>query len=253
MKKLNKKIVVITGAGGKLGSSFVKALSENGATVIATDINKENFDRLSNINPELIIPEYMDITNKQSIDELIENVITKYGKIDALVNNAYPRNIGYGKKLEEIEFSDFCNNVDMHLGGYFLASQRFAMKFKEQKNGNIINMSSIYGVISPKFEIYDNTQMTMPVEYAAIKSAIIHLTKYFASYYKGLGIRFNSISPGGILDNQPSNFIGSYNKNCLTKGMLNEEDVSGVLIFLLSDDSSYINGQNFVIDDGFTL
>ena len=79
------------------------------------------------------------------------------------------------------------------------------------------------------------------------------MTKYFASYYKGKGIRANSISPGGILNDQPSEFISSYNKECLSKGMLSENDVAGVLIFLLSDASSYINGQNFIVDDGFTL
>ena len=106
---------------------------------------------------------------------------------------------------------------------------------------------------SQNFEIYRNTKMTMPVEYAAIKSAIIHLTKYFASYFKNTGIRCNSISPGGILNDQPISFIESYNKLCHSKGMLSENDLSGVLVFLLSDESLYINGQNFIIDDGFSL
>ena len=253
MSKLTEKIIVLTGAGGQLGTNFSKTIAENNGIVIATDVNENSLNLLSDINSNNIIPRFMDITDKLSIDNLITEVVNKYGKIDAVVNNAYPRNKNYGKKLENVNCQDFCENIDMHLGGYFLASQRFAEHFLKQKEGNIINMSSIYGVVAPKFEIYANTEMTMPVEYAAIKSAIIHLTKYFASYYKGKGIRANSISPGGILNDQPSEFISSYNKECLSKGMLSENDVAGVLIFLLSDASSYINGQNFIVDDGFTL
>jgi len=125
--------------------------------------------------------------------------------------------------------------------------------FQKQGYGNIINISSIYGVISPKFEIYDNTEMTMPVEYAAIKSGMLHLTKYMAKYFKGNNIRVNAISPGGILDSQPEEFLKKYNQECLTKGMLNGCDLNGTLVFLLSDMSMYINGQNIVVDDGFSL
>jgi NAD(P)-dependent dehydrogenase (short-subunit alcohol dehydrogenase family) len=125
--------------------------------------------------------------------------------------------------------------------------------FQKQGYGNIINISSIYGVIAPKFEIYDNTEMTTPVEYAAIKSGMLHLTKYMAKYFKGKNIRVNAISPGGILDGQPREFLSEYKRQCSTKGMLDPKDLNGVLIFLLSDMSSYINGQNIVVDDGFCL
>jgi NAD(P)-dependent dehydrogenase (short-subunit alcohol dehydrogenase family) len=95
--------------------------------------------------------------------------------------------------------------------------------------------------------------MTTPVEYAAIKSGMLHLTKYMAKYFKGKNIRVNAISPGGILDGQPREFLSEYNQKCLTKGMLDGCDLSGTLVFLLSDMSMYINGQNIVVDDGFSL
>jgi len=125
--------------------------------------------------------------------------------------------------------------------------------FQKQGYGNIINISSIYGVISPKFEIYNNTGMTTPVEYAAIKSGMLHLTKYMAKYFKGKNIRVNAISPGGILDGQPEEFLKKYNKQCLTKGMLDKNDLNGALVFLLSDMSKFVNGQNLIVDDGFVL
>jgi NAD(P)-dependent dehydrogenase (short-subunit alcohol dehydrogenase family) len=95
--------------------------------------------------------------------------------------------------------------------------------------------------------------MTMPVEYACIKSAIVHLTKYMAKYFKGQNIRFNCISPGGIFADQPQDFIKNYNKYALSKGILNKEDIVGTVIFLLSDTSKFINGQNIVVDDGWSL
>jgi NAD(P)-dependent dehydrogenase (short-subunit alcohol dehydrogenase family) len=148
---------------------------------------------------------------------------------------------------------DFCENVTWHLGGYFLVSQQMAIYFKKQGHGNIINMSSIYGVMAPRFEVYENTAMTMPVEYAAIKAAIIQLTKYMAKYYKGSNIRVNAISPGGVLDKQPEAFLARYKANSLNKGMLDSADLVGTLLYLLSDLSAMVNGQNIVVDDGFSL
>lgn len=141
----------------------------------------------------------------------------------------------------------------MNLGGYFVTSQVFAQYFESQSHGNIINISSIYGVVAPKFEIYDNTPMTMPVEYAAIKSGLIHLTKYMAKYFRGMNIKVNALSPGGIFDHQPKPFLEEYKKQCLNKGMLDANDLQGTLVYLLSDMSKFVNGENIIVDDGFSL
>jgi len=170
-----------------------------------------------------------------------------------VVNNAYPRNANYGRKLEQVEYKDFCENVNLHLGGYFLVAQQFALFFRDHGGGNIVNMASIYGVTAPRFEVYENTAMTMPVEYAAIKSAIVHLTRYFAQYFKGEGIRVNCLSPGGILDRQPADFLQKYSSMCNAKGMLDPVDVAGVLMFLLSDAAAFMTGQNLIVDDGWSL
>jgi NAD(P)-dependent dehydrogenase (short-subunit alcohol dehydrogenase family) len=122
-----------------------------------------------------------------------------------------------------------------------------------QGYGNIINISSVYGVIPPKFELYEKTSMTMPVEYAVIKSGLIHFTKYMAKYFKNSNIRVNTLSPGGIFDNQNKIFVQKYKKECLNKGMLDTSDLSGSLIYLLSDMSQYVNGQNIIVDDGFSI
>jgi NAD(P)-dependent dehydrogenase (short-subunit alcohol dehydrogenase family) len=195
----------------------------------------------------------MDITSKKSIIKVLDQLHQKYGRVDALVNNAYPRNKNYGRSFFDVEYEDFSENISLNIGGYFLVSQQFSHYFIKQGYGNIINIASIYGVVAPRFEVYDNTSMTMPVEYAAIKSAIIHLTKYLVKFLKNKNIRVNALSPGGIIDNQNTQFLQQYKKNCSNKGMLEKEDLSGSLLFLLSDMSKQINGQNLIVDDGFVL
>ena len=140
-----------------------------------------------------------------------------------------------------------------HLGGAILFSQRMLRHFKQQGHGNLIHVSSIQGLVAPKFEHYAGTGMVSPIEYSAIKAGIIAATRYLAKYYKGNNIRVNCISPGGILDNQPESFLELYRKACNDKGMLDAQDLVGSLIFLLSDHSRYITGQNLIIDDGWSL
>ena len=255
---LKDKVIVITGGAGLIGKEFVKAVIENGGIAIIADINeqigeevKENLSKeLNTTNIDFI---KLDITSKNSLSECILYLDNKYQKIDALVNNAYPRNKNYGKDFFEVEYSDFVENTGLNLGGYFTASQQFAQYFKSQGYGNIVNISSIYGVVAPKFEVYENTTMTMPVEYAAIKSGLIHLTKYMAKYFKGMNIKVNALSPGGILNSQPEAFLEKYKEKCLNKGMLDKSDLKGTLVYLLSDMSKFVNGQNIVVDDGFSL
>lgn len=243
---LDAKIVVITGAGGLLGREFVKAVVSEGGTAVALDIRK--FPKSKNIYPVVI-----DITSEASVRRMIAQVKKKFGRIDAVVNCAFPKNKRFGTHFEHVRYKDFCENINLHLGGYFLVSQQMALFFKKQGHGNIVNMASIYGVIAPRFEIYKGTAMTSPVEYAAIKSAIVHLTKYMARYFKGWNVRVNSISPGGIRDGQPNAFQKKYDHFGSTKGMLDPADLSGTLVFLLSDMSRHVNGQNMVVDDGWSL
>jgi len=218
---IKDKVVVITGGAGLIGKEFVKAVIENKGIAIIADINeelglkakKDLSKELNTINIDFV---KLDITSKNSLNNCIDFLNDKYQRIDALVNNAYPRNKNYGRHFFDVEYEDFIEN----LGGYFTTSQQFALYFKKQGYGNIINISSIYGVLAPRFEIYDGTDMTTPVEYAAIKSGLIHLTKYMAKYFKGMNIKVNALSPGGIFDSQPESFLAKYKEKCLNKGML---------------------------------
>lgn len=254
---LQDKVIVITGGAGLVGKAFVQAVVEYDGIAIIADIDLAKATQAKSAFPDTFHKRIdiveLDITNKESILKAIQYLSDKYQKIDALVNNAYPRNKNYGRHFFDVEYEDFNENVGLHLGGYFNVSKHFAKFFVEQGSGNIINISSIYGLVAPRFEIYDGTPMTTPPEYAVIKAGLNHLTKYMAKYLKGNNIRVNTLSLGGILDAQPASFLKKYKSQCLNKGMLTPPDIVGSLIYLLSDASQYVNGQNIVVDDGFTL
>ncbi|MBT8574530.1 SDR family oxidoreductase [Polynucleobacter paneuropaeus] len=254
---LTDKVVVVTGGAGRLGKVFSREIASWGGIAIVADVDLNHAKLVAqDAFPEskgFIEAACLDITSQESIENLISHLQKKYGKIDCVINSAYPKNTNYGRKLEDVQYKDFCENINLHLGGYFLVSQLFCSAFKSQGYGNVINISSIYGMTAPRFSIYEGTSMTMPVEYAAIKSAVHHLTQYFAEYFKNTGIRVNCLSPGGIFSGQPIAFLQAYREHCANKGMLNPEDLLGALYFLLSDGSKYVTGQNICVDDGFTL
>jgi NAD(P)-dependent dehydrogenase (short-subunit alcohol dehydrogenase family) len=250
------RVVVVTGGAGLLGRAFVRAIADAGGTAVVADVNLAAAETVVAGLPATAgraLAVGMDITSADSVSGAIAAVLSACGRVDAVVNNAYPRNAAYGRRLEDVTYADFCENLSVHVGGYFLVAQQFAQHFRTVGGGAIVNMGSIYGTMAPRFEVYDGTSMTMPVEYAAIKSAISHLTRYFAQYLRKDGIRVNSLSPGGIRDRQPESFLAAYASHAGTRGMLEPTDICGALIFLLSDASRFVTGQNLIVDDGFSL
>ncbi len=139
------------------------------------------------------------------------------------------------------------------MGSTIIISKNIINLFLKQKHGNLILLSSIMGLNSPKFETYKGTNMSSPIEYSAIKSGIISITKYLAKYYSKKNLKINCVSPGGIKSNLPKRFVNNYKKQCNLKGLLDPEDVVNAINFLLSEKSNSITGQNIVIDDGYSL
>lgn len=254
---LQDKVIVITGGAGLLGTRFCQAVAAANGIAIVADRDLAAAERvaagIAAQYPGRAFAAGLDITSKQSVQALLASLMAAHGRIDAVVNNAYPRNAHYGRRLEQVEYADFCDNLGMHLGGYFLVSQQFGLFFRDHGGGNIVNMASIYGSMAPRFDVYEGTAMTMPVEYAAIKAGVIHLSHYLAQYFKQDGVRVNVLSPGGILDRQPASFVERYNAHAGTTGMLDPSDLGGALVFLLSDGARHMTGQNLIIDDGFSL
>jgi NAD(P)-dependent dehydrogenase (short-subunit alcohol dehydrogenase family) len=192
----------------------------------------------------------IDITDQNSVKSLFK----KLESLSGVVNCAYPRNKNYGRSLLDVKIDDFNENVSLNLGSSFLLMQQCAAYFQQNKEPfSLVNISSIYGLVAPNFSIYEGTKMTMPVEYAAIKSGLNHMSKYVAKYVNDSRFRVNVVSPGGLLDGQPSSFLDAYKSQTFGKGMLNAVDIIGTIIFLLSSVSEYVNGQNIVVDDGFSI
>ena len=241
---LSNKVIVVTGGSGLLGNSFMEAIKQAGGIAINADISV-NTDISNGCH-------HCDITSEASIDTMIENILNAYGRIDGWVNNAYPRTTDWGNKPEDVLLESWKKNIDMHLTGYFLCCQKILALMKKQTFGSVINMSSIYGVVGPDFTVYEGTEITNPIGYAAIKGGIVNLSRYLAAYYGQYNCRVNCISPGGILDNQNSIFVDNYNKKVPLKRMGTPADIAPSVIFLLSDGASYITGHNLIVDGGWT-
>ncbi|QUX94509.1 flagellin modification protein A [Marinomonas sp. CT5] len=253
-KLLENKTFVIAGAGGLLGSRLVPALLKQGANVVALDRDLEVMQKKLHATyegfKEQISFVELDITNEESV----KYFFSQQSSLDGAVNTAYPRNKTYGKDFFDVSLSSFNENLSLHLGSAFLFTQQCAAYFKANRTPfSLVNISSIYGVVAPKFDIYDNTSMTMPVEYAAIKSAIQHINKYVVAYVNDSRFRINCVSPGGIFDSQPESFLLAYKKNTHGAGMLDVDEVIGSILFFLSEQSRYVTGQNIIVDDGFSL
>lgn len=252
---LENKSILIMGAGGLLGSHLTYECLNRRARIIAVDSNMELMQQRLvelgvDINHSYVSLNVIDITNESQLKEFF----AKLPLIDGAVNATYPRNKKYGAHFFDVTLESFNENLSLHLGSSFLFAQQCAAYFKKHNHTfSLVNISSIYGVVAPKFEIYANCNMTMPVEYAAIKSALLHLNKYIVAYVNDSRFRINAVSPGGIFDSQPESFLHAYKENTHGAGMLNVKDILGSIIFLLSDDSKYTTAQNIIVDDGFHL
>lgn len=252
---LQGKRILVVGAAGLLGREIVRSIIQEGGKVVAADSDADALESVcETLGSGTFERVVIDITSKDSILNALEFSESSMGGLDGAVNTAYPRNKNYGRKVFEVTYEDFTENLGLHLGGYFTFMQQCAAYSQEKcKQFSLVSMSSIYGVMAPRFEVYEGSNMTMPVEYAAIKSGLLHLNKYFASYMKGSGFRANSVSPGGLVDGQDEKFLKKYNSHCMKKGMLAPSDITGAVNFLLSDSSRYMVGQNLIVDDGFTV
>ena len=243
-KILENKVIIVTGGKGLLGREMVSNIRLKGGIAIAADINlTTDIDK-----GEL----FCDITSMESIKDGLSILLKHYRRLDGLVNNAYPRTNDWGADFLSISEESLKNNIDWQLSSYMLFCQQAIKYMLKQGSGTIVNIASIYGVVGNDFTIYERTQLNPPAAYSAIKGGLINFTRYLASKYGKYGIRVNSLSPGGILDNQPERFIRAYEKKVPMKRLGNPKDIAPAVSFLLSDEAKYITGHNLIVDGGWT-
>ena len=241
---LNDKIIIVTGGSGLIGKELVADINRKGGKAINADIGVETKLQEGTLQ--------MDITNDQSIQDGINHVVEKFGRIDGLVNNAYPRTKDWGNKFEDIDPQSWRTNIDIQLNSYFVCSQKVLKIMADQNNGAIVNITSIYGVVGNDFTLYEEYGGTSPAAYSAIKGGLINFTRYLASYYGKKGIRVNCVSPGGIFDHQHPSFVTRYEAKVPMGRLGNPDDIAPAVSFLLSNEAKYITGQNLIVDGGWT-
>lgn len=249
---LKGKVAIVTGGAGLYGRCIVEGLAEAGAYVYIASRNVQNCNKLAE---ELKKKGYnvagaeLDLTDTESIIRLKDRVLTEQGRIDILVNNAVLRPMkGPDSPIEEFELS-----MKVNATGVVNITRLIAEEMKKQKSGVIINISSIYGVLGVDPYLYEDTDMEVPPpDYFFHRAGIINLTRYYASLLGPYNIRVNCISPGGLFANQHPKFLERYNKKTFLGRMANTEDIKGVVVFLASDASSYITGENIMMDGGLS-
>jgi NAD(P)-dependent dehydrogenase (short-subunit alcohol dehydrogenase family) len=230
---------IITGSEGQLGQLFVLQLKRLGFKVIGIDLADQ-------VNNEITYYQ-ADITKKAEIDAVLNH---HDENISVLINNA---GISVFKPFEERTEEEIDAVMDVNIKANILMSQAvFNKYYKSNNSGNIINIGSIYGVVSGDMRIYKNGDRRTPEIYGATKAAVINLTKYFATYMAPNNVRVNCISPGGIFNEQDKDFIENYSKKVPMSRMGSENELMSTIEYLLSEKSSYVTGQNIVVDGGLT-
>ena len=266
---LEGKVALITGASGLLGQEHAHALLESGATVILTDISMERLKLAKNklsqsFRSELIVIKVMDVTKKDDIVSVSEGLGEQGLRLDILVNNAAidpkvnkDEGLKESSRLENFTVDQWNQEVNVGLTGAFLCSQVFGSRMaSDGKGGVILNIASDLSVFSPDQRLYRKDGMpaerqpVKPVTYSVIKTGLIGLTRYLATYWAEQGIRCNALSPGGVFTEQDDVFVERLNNLIPLNRMADADEYRSTIQFLCSDASSYMNGQNIVVDGG---
>jgi len=255
---LSGKVVVLTGAAGLLGTEYAEALSEAGASVVLADINEERCNSLAkelgskfDTSPMSIS---LDLNGKSSVERMVDTVVSKYSKIDILINNAVcnPLTEDFHAPFEEFSLENWDKVIAVNMTGVFLCCQAAGSQMVKQGYGNIINISSTYGLVGADQRIYGDSGINSSIVYAATKAAVLNMTRYLAAYWEGKNIRVNTLSPGGVYNNQADEFVKNYSYRTILGRMAEKHEYRGAILFLASDASSYMTGANLVVDGGWT-
>jgi NAD(P)-dependent dehydrogenase (short-subunit alcohol dehydrogenase family) len=265
---LTGRVAVVTGGVGLLGAEFCRTLAEAGAAVAVVDLNGSASQAVADTLTKsgykaLALP--TDITQPDSVNAAVEKVLSSFGRLDVLVNSAAldpkfdPDAVSKGitpGAFEDYPLDLWNSALNVNLTGMFLMTQACVRPMIEQgKKGSIINICSTYGLNGPDQRIYIKEAKRVafkPVYYTVTKAGVMGFTKYLAAYYAGTEIRVNALTPGGVFNNHEDYFVQNYSAKTILGRMAKKDEMNGALLFLASDASSYMTGNNVVVDGGWT-
>jgi len=260
---LQGKVAVVTGAAGLLGQHFCMGLAESHADVAIVDLD---FDKASKVACSIakrhgtkVIGYGCDVSDPESVQRMVADVVEEFGEINILHNNAASKSSNLDEffaSFEDYSLSQWRQVMSVNIDGMFLVAQAVGKQMvKQNKGGSIIQTASIYGVMAPDNSIYEGSfyldhKINTPAVYTASKAAVIGLTKHLASYWAEKGIRVNTLTPGGTESGQNDEFKRRYSQRVPMGRMANATEMVGALLYLASDASSYVTGQNIIVDGG---
>jgi NAD(P)-dependent dehydrogenase (short-subunit alcohol dehydrogenase family) len=263
---LTDKVAVVTGALGLLGREHCAALAAAGARLVLTDLNGDALDvlaaRLREAGARDALGMAADLTQEAAVDALRDRVLSRYGTLDVLINNAaiddkFTADAAHESRFENYSVERFRRQLDVNVTGVFLCCQRLGSVMAERGRGSIVNVASTYALVAPNQDLYrrqDGSQAFWKgAAYPASKGAVLQLTRFLAAYWGERGVRVNALCPGGVDTGQDAFFRARYAERTPLKRMAAPEDYRGALLFLASDASAYMSGASLVVDGGFTI
>lgn len=261
---LKGRVAVITGGAGLLGQEYAAALAWLEAIPILADADGRAAEKaaqeLEKKYKTKVRGYGVDVTDKKSLEDCLGKILQEFGHVDVLINNAGisgkvdDKNVA--PDFEDYPLSEWERAMGVNVTGMFLSAQIFGREMAKQGSGVIVNVCSIYGILSPDQRIYERAgsdrKFIKPVSYSVSKSAVLNLTRYLATYWAGKGIRVNTLTPGGVFDGQDAEFVKRYSERTPMGRMANPEDMAGPMLFLASDASKYMTGANLIVDGGWS-
>lgn len=260
--ELAGQVALVTGAAGILGSRYVHALASRGANVVIADVDKDRCLALAKDlpDPAAAMAVAADVSDPESVEQMTRAVMNRFGRIDILLNNAVTK----GDDLEALfaatvdyDLAVWRKIMSVNIDGQFIVARSVGRRMIEARRGSIINVSSIYGMVGPDQRIYEGSQylgtrINTPAVYSVSKAAVHGLTRHLATEWAEHGIRVNTLTPGGVESGQNDVFKASYSARTPMGRMAQADEMTGAVLFLATTASSYVTGQNIIVDGGWT-